>query len=376
MAYFRRHAEFVGVDGAARQIESASCRAAKLGLVNIKFVHADFCAADPLLDGRFDYIIAHGVCSWIPNRVLHSLLELCASRLAPEGLLYLNYNAKPGWNVRGMVRDFLLASIPLEADLRSRTLMAQALSAKAADLIEGGGDHPYSALLANEFRFVEEGELSYVAHEFLASCNQAFWRSDFLELAAAHGFTYVADGDFNYPSGRVQEGLEATLKAREVIGRSLSETMDLICYRQLHSPVLARSSSKKHQPLSDVSGLRVASALTPAELGSGQACVRFTHPSGYEVDALQESMARALESLHHLWPCSVPVCSLFEDVRGVRDDLLALHRNGLVELRLIDLGTRTVDPKALNELEAQLHGNTFVTNSHHMRVLPSAAMEG
>ncbi|MGW8392272.1 methyltransferase domain-containing protein [Pseudoduganella sp. HUAS MS19] len=374
MAYFRRHAEFIGVDGAERQIASASSRAAALGLRNVEFVHADFGAANRRLAGQFDYIIAHGVCSWVPEQTLRDLLELCADRLAPDGLLYLNYNAKPGWIVRGMVRDFLSASVPRDVDLRSRALMAQAISAKAADLLDGG-EHAYSALLANEFRFVQESEASYVAHEFLTADNHAFWRSEFLQLAAAHGFDYVADADFSYPSGRVQEGLEARLRTGEMIGRSLHETMDLFCYRQLHSPLLAHASSARHPPLLDVSALHVASSLTPARQGDSAACARFVHPSGYTVDAGHASMARALEMLHRLWPRSAPVSALFDDVAAVQSDLLALHRHGLVELRQVDMEAFGVDPNPLNEFESQHHMDAHVTNAHHMRVALSAAME-
>ena len=43
-------------------------------------------------------------------------------------------------------------------------------------------DQPYSRLLRNEFHFVCESDVSYVAHEFLAVDNHPYWRSEFLAL--------------------------------------------------------------------------------------------------------------------------------------------------------------------------------------------------
>ena len=78
LAYFRRHGTFVGVDGAASQIDVARGRLTTLALSNVELIHADFLTAHRQLCGRFDYIIAHGVFSWVPHDVRDALLELCA----------------------------------------------------------------------------------------------------------------------------------------------------------------------------------------------------------------------------------------------------------------------------------------------------------
>src|SRR5436190_23915151 len=45
MAYYRKGAQFVGVDGAASQINLANSRRMALQLSNIEFIHADFLQA-------------------------------------------------------------------------------------------------------------------------------------------------------------------------------------------------------------------------------------------------------------------------------------------------------------------------------------------
>ncbi len=81
LAFYRRHATFIGVDGAASQINKADARKTALGLSNIEFIHADFVTANQQLTGQFDYIIAHGIFSWVARDVRDALLKLFAQRL-------------------------------------------------------------------------------------------------------------------------------------------------------------------------------------------------------------------------------------------------------------------------------------------------------
>lgn len=167
LANYRRHATFIGVDGARSQIERANARKSELELSNIEFIHADFITASQQITGQFDYIIAHGIFSWVEQDTRDALLQLFSQHLHRGGLLYLNYNTRPGWNIRGMVRDYLLASTAEAKNLLNRAHLTQKVSAKMV-LSLADCEHPYSQLMANEFQFVCENHISYIAHEFLA----------------------------------------------------------------------------------------------------------------------------------------------------------------------------------------------------------------
>jgi SAM-dependent methyltransferase len=367
LAYYRRHAGFVGVDGALSQIAAAQARKSALGLSNVEFVHADFRTASQRLSGRFDYVIAHGIFSWVPKEVRDALLELFAERLLPGGLLYLNYNARPGWDVRGLVREFLLARTAGEGSLRSRAQVAQEVAAKVASAL-AGVTHPYSQLLANEFRFVREGDVSWVGHEFLAADNHSYWRSEFLALAARHGLEYVADADFNYPSGRIPEELALRLDVEAITGGSIEDTVDLLCYRQLHSPILTPVPLRRDLPgLAEFGNLLVASCLEPFPSGDRAGSAMFKHPSGYEVEAKEDFMRTGLARLRPLWPRGLRVAEALADVRQVEEDLRLLHRNGLIELRCIEQGDFGVDGDALNNLEREWGG--YMTTPYHQTLV-------
>jgi SAM-dependent methyltransferase len=351
LAYFRRQATFVGVDGAQSQIEVAQSRRAALQLSNVEFIHADFLKASDRLNGQFDFIIAHGVFSWVPHEVRDAMLEIFAQHLRRGGLLYLNYNTRPGWNVRGLVREFLLAQTGGETRLRARAQLAREVASKVVSALTGV-EHNYSRLLGNEFRFVCEGDVTWIGHEFLSPDNHPYWRSEFLELAQRHHLKYVADADFNYPSGRVPEELAPRLDVEQLTGRSIEDTIDLLCYRQLHSPILTLSPWTKRLPdHTEIGELLVASCLEPCPSSDGSANPRFKHPSGYEVEAMEECIEAALMKLQPRWPRGLPVKEVFPDTGRLEDDLKLLQRNGLIELRCVEAEDFGIDGSALNKLE-------------------------
>src|SRR5206468_4300575 len=96
---------FVGVDLAPAAIERATAEAKSLGLSNVRFHCADLLEWPP--DGPFDYVIAHGLFSWVPEPVRLRLLRLCRDHLAPHGVAYVSYNALPGCHVRAMLREMM-----------------------------------------------------------------------------------------------------------------------------------------------------------------------------------------------------------------------------------------------------------------------------
>jgi hypothetical protein len=235
-----------------------------------------------------------------------------------------------------MVRDVLLAQTASHAgSLAARAERAKEVAAAFASAFAASGEHPYAQLMAREFRFVCDGHPSYVAHEFLAPHNRAYWRSELATLAAAQGLTYVADADFNRPSGTVPPDLESRIAAAGLAGPSLDDTVDFLSYRQLHSPILTRLPWTRHLPTMDqLVELAAASCLEPNE-----ARTAFRHPSGFEVEARDDDMAAALASLRPLWPRARRIAELFARPESHVEDLLLLHRHGLLELQLVEDGS-------------------------------------
>jgi len=373
LAYYRRHGTFVGIDGAQSQIAVADDRKLALGISNVEFIHTDFLTAARQLDDQFDYIIVHGVFSWVSGETRDALMQLCAQSLSPGGLLYLNYNSMPGWKVRGMVRDFLLAQTAGMRNLQARAQVAKDVSSKVAVTLESE-EHPYSQLMAKEFKFVCDSDLSYVAHEYLSTDNHAYWRREFMSLARRHELEYVADADFNYSSGGVSEDVRPGLEKEQITGCALEDTVDLLCYRQLHSPILARLPLTLRPPdVKEFANLSVASCLAPCT-STGTENPMFQHPSGYQVEAKDEVMLDLLTILQPLWPRGLHVNAAVPNVSDVMDDLKLLQRNGLIEIRCIEPGDFGFHQDPLNRLEAEW-GNYVTTPYHTLEAAPTSFVD-
>jgi SAM-dependent methyltransferase len=87
---------FHGIDMMSAHIDQARRFAADCGISNAHYHAADFAAASGMDLPRFDYIVAHGVYSWVSVESRAALRAFIDRHLNPGGLVYLSYNALPG----------------------------------------------------------------------------------------------------------------------------------------------------------------------------------------------------------------------------------------------------------------------------------------
>src|SRR5258706_14259432 len=107
MAWGLPQSEFAGIDLASRPIALGQSMIQALGLTNIRLVHGSI--IEVTADwGKFDYIIAHGLYSWVPAEVQKHVLTLCREFLAPRGIAFVSYNSLPGGHLRNMLREMML----------------------------------------------------------------------------------------------------------------------------------------------------------------------------------------------------------------------------------------------------------------------------
>ena len=197
MASALPNSEFVGLDLSARQIALGQAVIATLGLRNIRLEQAD------ILDvgaeqGPFDYLIAHGLYSWVPPPVRDQMLALCGLLLRPNGVAVVSYNAQPGGHARRMLRDMMLfharhESEPQQRVAAARALLPALLEAPPADLPD------YAAFLREGQDLLANVPDALVYHEFLAEVNEPIPLHEFVERAAGHGLQYLADAQTVFP---------------------------------------------------------------------------------------------------------------------------------------------------------------------------------
>lgn len=365
LAYYRPQAEFLGIDQDIHQTNIAKARCTALRQHNIHFRNSRDLQWNDLAEGHFDFIIVHNLISHLPFDVRNQLLETCHNKLTENGLLYINYYSKPGWNVRGMVREYLLAHTRDAQTAEEKSTLAQSSANKMVRSL-AASKHPYSRLLASEFQRVCEIDTELLDQEYLGPHLQAYWRSEFLELAEQFDFHFVIEADFNYSSGRTNTSLAKQIESQDLIGTNLTDTVDLLSYRQSHAPLFCKHHIQIPQPAPDkLALLSIASCLHPA--GPHRAGW-YQHPNGYQLQIQDPSMAYALDKLLQLWPDSAPISSLFEPNERTLDNLLTLHKSGLLELRIPNAYTADRSPhlNPLNQMELQWH--RYYTSADHQRI--------
>jgi len=193
MAFYRPGNEYVGIDLSRQQVEAGCAIIEALSLANVRLLHRD--VANGVADlGRFDYVIAHGLYSWVPPAVRDGLLPVIAEALRPGGIAYVSYNTLPGWRARAMVRDMLAAHVGETSHPRARLALAQEFLARMAPAYTAL-DAPETGPIARELDYLLKAPPGYLYHEYLDEYNEPLLVSDFLAAARAAGLTYVGDAE-------------------------------------------------------------------------------------------------------------------------------------------------------------------------------------
>ncbi|MEZ4323294.1 MAG: class I SAM-dependent methyltransferase [Myxococcota bacterium] len=185
--------EFLGIDLAERQVEDGNKWMEPLGLTNIELLHRNFKRL-PAKYGDFDYIICHGVFSWIPVNEQSRLLEMIRERLTPNGIAYVSYNTFPGWHIRRTIRDFILQhSVGIE-DPEERVEHARTLIKFLHDA--SSDEISYGKLIRGQCQGLLGTPPQYLLHGFTAVDNHPMYFRDFVKLAHEANLQYLGDAEF------------------------------------------------------------------------------------------------------------------------------------------------------------------------------------
>jgi methyltransferase-like protein/2-polyprenyl-3-methyl-5-hydroxy-6-metoxy-1,4-benzoquinol methylase len=199
MAVGLPQSEFVGIDSSGVQIRDGQDAIKELGLKNISLKQMNIMDVNAGL-GTFDYIIAHGIFSWVPEPVREKMMTICCDNMSPNGVAYISYNTYPGWHLLRAVRDMMLYHTRNVAEPRTRIAQARAFIDFVADSATRMSqvsneflDKAYAFLLQHEKNHLGSSTDSYLFHEELEESNEPVQFSQFAGLAARHGLQYLSE---------------------------------------------------------------------------------------------------------------------------------------------------------------------------------------
>ena len=185
LAFHHPESEYIGIELSRLQAQAGARFVAELGLGNVHIVHADLAELPPNL-GKFDYILAHGVFSWVPPAVQQALLRVCHAHLNPHGLAYISFNVMAGWQQLLPLREALLASTDASLPAPQRVARAR----EVLNQLEAEWEDPH---LLQEIAHLKTAAPSYLFHEFLAEYNTPITFLDFAQQLDDEGLRYVGE---------------------------------------------------------------------------------------------------------------------------------------------------------------------------------------
>lgn len=383
MAFNLPGSDFVGVDSSARQVAVARATAGELDLTNIRIEHASILDVDRHW-GEFDYLICHGVYSWVPEAVQEKILAIAAENLSPNGVAFVSYNTYPGWHMREAIRHMMRYHADQFGDIPERLEQARAL----IDFLAGAVDTTtyYGALLQEELKLVRRVRDSYLFHDHLEEVNAPVYFHEFIARADRHGLRYLAEPDFAtmLASGFPAEVAETLDRISPDVVRA-EQYMDFLRNRFFRQTLLCRAEHRlnRHLTRASLRGLMVASAVAP-EAPDGDR-TSFRMPDGRSVTTDFPLTRAALSVLAEYWPLALDQETLLalaservvavpdegeseKQWAVVLDDLLRCYTFGGVDLRTWQAPCTnrvTVKPRVSGLVAQQARKGRTVTSQRH-----------
>ena len=370
MARFLPGSTFLGIDLSARQIAEGQRIIDELKIPNVELRHCNVLELDQSI-GQFDFIICHGVFSWVPEPVQDKIFAVCASQLTANGVAYISYNTLPGWHFRSSIRHMMLFHAnrftdPGEKIRQSRAMLDFLVDSVAAE------NNPYGQYLRSELDVLKRSADSYVFHEHLEEHNVPIYFSEFNRCAEAHGLQFLAEADLRtMVPGHFPKEVQAALQRLSPDIIYMEQYMDFLRNRTFRQTLLCKPNREPNYVLApkSLTTVWVAAAVKPEsaspDLRSDQ-YVMFVSDRGITVKSCDPIVKAALSVLAESWPLRMP----FDELRN--------RARSLLESRpVFDAATCERDTVAIGQSLSQFYttaGTDLVEIS--LRALPIAKSPG
>lgn len=315
-------ARVVGLDLSQVQVDLGRARVQALGLDNVELVAGDIARMDLTALGQFDFIIAHGVYSWVPPDVQEALLSTFRRLMAPEGVAYLSYNVYPGWTSKQIIRDAMLLASGASATPDERAREARSM----VDFLEEVA--PADGVLARvvaEFRAHSEGfEDSYLLHEELETFNAPCYFYEMVGRAGAQGLAYLAEArpEAMFPRNfgpKVEEYLLEKCGGVQVL---VEQYIDFAVNRMFRESLLVHAERAPqigyHPDRSRFRRLHIAACVPPADGPTrlDNSRQEFVAAEGATLFTNDPGIKAALDVLGARWPWTLSRDELVDSVHA------------------------------------------------------------
>lgn len=342
---------FTGIDLAGTAIAAGQAAIRELGLANFSLHHLDirdFQSAP----AHFDYVIAHGVYSWIPADARDALLAVIHRSLAAHGVAYVSYNCLPGCHLRRLVREIMRFHTRAVTDPVERVRQAVAICQFIANSIEK--PDTYRQLFKDQLEQVLRYGTGHLFHDDLADVNDPVYFHEFMAHAERHGLQYLGEADFFEMQDEAFSAEARAILAQMQDSRLTREQyLDFIKCRRFRQTLLCRVDApvRPSAQATAVERFHLSSRAQAAPHGKspdGHPITRFSETRGGALEVGHPLGVCALQRLSSVWPATIPFEELFtESLEAVQfpgpegiqarselaEILLEGYRAGIVDFR-------------------------------------------
>lgn len=355
MAYALPASRFVGIDLSEVHINDAKLAAETLGLVNIEFRREDVMKLKTEDLGKFDFIIAHGLYSWVPDFVRESVLDIYHDCLAPNGIGYISYNTYPGCHIRDMTRGMMRFHAKNVTDPHQKVEMGKTVLSFVTSAAES--DSVYQTMLKLELEQIGERPVQNVFHDDFADINQPFYFHEFVEQIDTKQLQYIAEAD---PLSMNTVDLPAAaIKRLEDLGDDLIEReqyLDFVKCRRFRSSLICHSDVPLDRDFGPfvLNRLLIASHVESdgsIDAISGTVPMKFIGPEGATLKVNHPLTKASLVYLKRIWSRSIPFPELMTEAKTMLLDF--------------DDSTFEVESERAAAFLIQLYGAGFVKFRRH-----------
>jgi trans-aconitate methyltransferase len=321
---------FTGIDFSKSAILEARETARLAGLTNIEFIECDLRNFDPG-ENCYDYIIAHGIYSWVPAEVRQSLLDFCKTHLSPEGVATICYNTLPGWALRNTLVDLtsLIAQSPAAETIGRDPEQILAFLATAA-----GNHTPYAKHLNTVLHDMFSKGAEVLSFDDFGPINEACTFLEFASHAGRSGLQYLGEASLqeNFPIS-LPLGAEETLQPLATDPLALQQVIDVLTNRTFRNSLVCRADAPIQTRITTAAALHFSVRCEHLLKGT-----RLIDRSGIELANFEHPLTLAFFSaLAETSPQSVPMQEILEIMAGrMKDPFDPTHSLPLIARMVMD----------------------------------------
>ncbi len=188
---------FYAIDFNPTHIAYARYLAKEAGLNNIVFLEKSFAEidSDSALLPECDYIVLHGIFTWVSDENRQHIINICSKKLRSGGLVYNSYNAKPGWSLGEPIQKLMINAGKMFAGNSVERFE------KAVDLVDNFFklDSRYLAInpssINSTINLLKSRNKHYLIHEYFNEGWRAFYFPEIIDYLAPAKLSFAGEAN-------------------------------------------------------------------------------------------------------------------------------------------------------------------------------------